>query len=395
MMQKYLEYRDDESLRFWEITVTDKSMVIRWGKLGSEGQFKEQLCKTNKVALIEAEKLSTEKILKGYVSPEDQLFCALNKNVPNEFKKLRLIWDKLNQKLERLFGKDDWHRGSKSFETLTGLMFCSKWGWTPRGKTVNFLETARFGQHAFGYMYTSNEYPWPCFNNVPYTPIIQLDLDVISDCIGVNIGSGFLQLFDCLFCSSYDRAPHYFRHIPRNKISQELLTEFPTYTPEEKKVISKHIIYPNFENTFSETSAAIQIDGFGSKFFALPAIFDFDRIIEEVDTLKNDIEDLDEKFYKKIKSYFNNFDKALAQVRNYADSHSGNYSFNASFFGLYKPIQTYFNESDITLFNFGGYRPFILGWENDGRTDMNGSASIFMRFNKKTCKWDFDFDIEH
>jgi predicted DNA-binding WGR domain protein len=394
-MQKYLEYRDDESPRFWEVSVTDKSIVIRWGKLGSEGQFKEQLCKTNKDALLEAEKLSAQKILKGYVSPEDQLFDALNKNVPSEFKKLRLIWDKLNQKLERLFGKDNWHRGSKSFETLTGLMFCSKSGWTPRGKTVSFLETDRFAQHAFGYMYTSDEYPWPSYNNVPCKPIIQLDLDVISDCIGVNIGSGFIQLFDCIFCQGYDHEPYDFRHIPRDKISQELLTEFPTYTLEEKQMISKHLIHPNFENTFSETSSAIHIDGFGSKFFALPAIHDFDRIIEEVDTLKNDIEDLDENFYKKIKSYFKQLDKALAQVRNYANSHSGSYKFNASFFSLYKPIQTYFNKSDITLFNFGGYQPLIPGWKKDGIIDMNGSAGIFMSFNKKTGKWDFYFDIEH
>jgi len=394
MMQKYLEYRDDKSSKFWEVIVIDKTLTIRWGALGNNGQFKEKLFRTNKDALLEAEKLSRQKILKGYLSPQDQLFDELQKNTPNEFKILKSIWDKINKKLGRFATENYFYENFNSYKTLTGLIFCSRWGWTPSGKTVSFLETERFGQHAFGYMYTSDEYPWPCYNNVPCTPIIQLDLDVISDCIGVNVGSGFIQLFDCMFCPGNDHEFYDFRHIPREKISQELLTEFPTFTPEEKKMISKHLRYPNFENTFSKSSSAIHIDGLGSKFFAMPP-FDshFDQMMEELDTLKNDIKDLDEKFYQTVEPYFQDLDKALAQVMNYANSHSGNYQFSASFFGLYEPIQTYFYESDITLFDLGGYRNSIPGWTDDSRTNIyaDGSGGIFMRFNKKTTRWDFYF----
>jgi len=47
----------------------------------------------------------------------------------------------------------------------------------------------------FGVPWTSEEYPWPLYNDYPAGPLVQLDLDDVSAAIGETIGSGFLQVF--------------------------------------------------------------------------------------------------------------------------------------------------------------------------------------------------------
>ena len=71
-MKIYLEYRDEKSSKFWEVTVTDPTMTTRWGKLGSDGQSKEKAYESKDEAIKEAEKLASQKVRKGYTRLEDQ-----------------------------------------------------------------------------------------------------------------------------------------------------------------------------------------------------------------------------------------------------------------------------------------------------------------------------------
>jgi len=65
-MKKHLEYKDDKSAKFWEIIVSGKSMTIRWGKVGTAGQSKEKAFGTTVEAESEADKLTSQKVKKGY-----------------------------------------------------------------------------------------------------------------------------------------------------------------------------------------------------------------------------------------------------------------------------------------------------------------------------------------
>ena len=39
-MKTYLEYKDEKSQKFWEITLDDCSYTVRYGKIGTKGQSK-------------------------------------------------------------------------------------------------------------------------------------------------------------------------------------------------------------------------------------------------------------------------------------------------------------------------------------------------------------------
>ena len=69
-MKTYLEYRDEKSSKFWEVTVTDTTMTTRWGAIGGEGQSKEKLFGSRSEATTEAERVAAQKVRKGYAPLE-------------------------------------------------------------------------------------------------------------------------------------------------------------------------------------------------------------------------------------------------------------------------------------------------------------------------------------
>lgn len=71
-MKTYLEFHDEKSSKFWEVTVKDATMITRWGKLGSDGQSKEKTFGSNDEAITEAAKIAGQKVRKGYAPLEDQ-----------------------------------------------------------------------------------------------------------------------------------------------------------------------------------------------------------------------------------------------------------------------------------------------------------------------------------
>ncbi len=62
----YLEYKDEKSNKFWEITITGNTHTVRYGKIGSEGQSKTKEFASEEEAEKDAEKLVSSKKKKGY-----------------------------------------------------------------------------------------------------------------------------------------------------------------------------------------------------------------------------------------------------------------------------------------------------------------------------------------
>jgi predicted DNA-binding WGR domain protein len=65
-MKTYLEFHDARSSKFWEVAVKGTSFVVRYGKIGTEGQSKTKDFSTKAEAAEAAEKLANSKRKKGY-----------------------------------------------------------------------------------------------------------------------------------------------------------------------------------------------------------------------------------------------------------------------------------------------------------------------------------------
>src|ERR1700685_2226742 len=61
-----LELVSGTSSKFWEIDLADRSFTARWGRIGTDGQAKQQKFKTAAEAKRAHDKLVAEKLAKGY-----------------------------------------------------------------------------------------------------------------------------------------------------------------------------------------------------------------------------------------------------------------------------------------------------------------------------------------
>jgi WD40 repeat protein len=66
-MHHYLEFTDEKSNKFWEITLDGKSFTVRYGKIGTDGQIQTKDFSSDDEAKKEAKKLLADKLKKGYV----------------------------------------------------------------------------------------------------------------------------------------------------------------------------------------------------------------------------------------------------------------------------------------------------------------------------------------
>lgn len=64
--KRYFECVEDGSSKFWEVWVEDKDLKTRWGKIGTDGCITTKTFATPEKAQLEAEKLTKEKLGKGY-----------------------------------------------------------------------------------------------------------------------------------------------------------------------------------------------------------------------------------------------------------------------------------------------------------------------------------------
>jgi predicted DNA-binding WGR domain protein len=73
MATRYFEFVGDDaqrgvtSAKFWEVSVDDTDMTVRFGKIGADGQTTIKSFDSEAAAQAEAEKLIAAKAKKGYV----------------------------------------------------------------------------------------------------------------------------------------------------------------------------------------------------------------------------------------------------------------------------------------------------------------------------------------
>ena len=57
---RYFEFSDDKSSKFWEITLADTAVTVRFGRIGAKGQSKTHTFADAASAQVEADKLVRE-----------------------------------------------------------------------------------------------------------------------------------------------------------------------------------------------------------------------------------------------------------------------------------------------------------------------------------------------
>lgn len=68
MAKRYYEFKDKASSKFWEIDTKGKTVTVRFGKIGTDGQTTVKKFATPKEATAHARKVTAEKVKKGYKS---------------------------------------------------------------------------------------------------------------------------------------------------------------------------------------------------------------------------------------------------------------------------------------------------------------------------------------
>lgn len=69
-MNRYFEFVGGSSSKFWEVTVSDCDVTVRYGRLGTSGQIQTKTLDDAPAAQKHAEKLIGQKLEKGYVEKQ-------------------------------------------------------------------------------------------------------------------------------------------------------------------------------------------------------------------------------------------------------------------------------------------------------------------------------------
>ena len=125
-----------------------------------------------------------------------------------------------------------------------------------------------------GEMFNSEKYPWPETKSYPDVPLVQLELDAITETTGINVGAGFLQVWRPLgFRTKGERsAALKLRVIPR-----DLVTRQRTHEPAPAKYVELSA-HPDYSWRFSRSRGPKAVKGWKRFGFAVPnpALLSFD-----------------------------------------------------------------------------------------------------------------------
>ena len=66
-MKRYFEFVEGSSSKFWEISVSDKTVTVRYGRIGTDGQTNVKVLADAAAATKHTDKLIAEKTGKGYI----------------------------------------------------------------------------------------------------------------------------------------------------------------------------------------------------------------------------------------------------------------------------------------------------------------------------------------
>lgn len=94
MAKRRFEYIDTKSSKFWEINTSGKKLIIRYGKIGTEGQTTLKELANPADAKAQVEKLILEKTKKGYLELDSIGSREIKKNKKNFQDVKKTAWQK-------------------------------------------------------------------------------------------------------------------------------------------------------------------------------------------------------------------------------------------------------------------------------------------------------------
>ncbi len=95
MATTYLDYVDEKSSKFWEITINGSEFTVRYGKIGTDGRLNTKSFTSEEEAQKEADKLIKSKTKKGYAAPSGG--AAIDNPEP-----IQMSWDEARAKYASL-----------------------------------------------------------------------------------------------------------------------------------------------------------------------------------------------------------------------------------------------------------------------------------------------------
>ncbi len=129
-MKKYLEYTSEKSSKFWKIEVDEKTHIISYGKIGTNGQTNTKEFTTVEAAIKEGEKLVKAKLKKGYL--------ILNQEEDSQKK----WFERLNHKIFTIYKAAILKYPIKEYKYI-------QLNWTGQGFALGLSPNPRDGYHEY------------------------------------------------------------------------------------------------------------------------------------------------------------------------------------------------------------------------------------------------------
>lgn len=324
-----------------------------------------------------------------------ELKDQLQLETPDSFLKLRMLWASIETALEKAASTSDdpeefWEEldSTRDYSQIRKGIEMSSVGFVPEGQIATFGTVDRMGHQAFGCFFTSERFPWPAIDGIPYQPKLQLNLSLLEAEIGLNFGGGLLQLFE--FSDDPGPSSEWFllRRVPREDATEDNLTPFTPFRGNIEEAPAHH--FKDFAGLLGDDSAAIDIQKFHKRTFCVPEAF----IDGEVCDFFFLLEDLDAETYEHLETEIEQFRSLIDETTDYASELESGEKY-CTLFGLHDPGVPLFyeNDGDITFFDFCSLSASINGWEDNSRFDfILGRGAIFATFDETKDEWHFGVD---
>ena len=421
-MKIYLEYKDNKSEKFWEVSVEVTVMTTRWGKINSSGQSKKKDLSTHKIACDEAKKLAEKKQRQGYKEVETEISMSSSNSSDDSVKVFDLPIIEFESINESDLARQLKNRSLKSsseyltivyelrtilektnrFKEIDSTLGClsdafgsCNSGFEVKGRAKKFLKSDPLGSHVMGLMYTSSEFPWPEANGILAIPRVQINLSQISDLIALDIGAGIVQIFDCWAQDPVDG--YIFRHIPAAQVAADKyeLTDREKFKESIRR--SEELdLQVSYKTIFSDDSKCLEITTLGKN---------LERFHEEYfeDLGDQDLVDIEEYIKSCLVNSEPHYLRSIKLITELKESFKKIGSktvkkeFNATLFGMWEPYQTSPGElSRFTLFDFGSIdSSFDEGKDpTAGEINFDGSGAIVMAWSNEEGCWEYGFESD-
>lgn len=246
------EFKDDKSSKFWEIALVDTTVTVRFGKTGTKGQNNNKVYLDEASAFNYVEKLIKEKIGKGYVEVlevnclAESITNFSEKGVTDEFKEnlnnvnpLIKMRNKLSEEigvlLEQISSEQHDHLIKiKSLIDLADDCYTLKFSEmsTDEDSWQNDEFACRTQSMIGGPFFTSEKFP----QNPALMPVVQLDLNFLSQSMDKNLGSGLFQLWYIQGRDFNDADGPIIVYIPQKDVAKDVMSKWDFHFYDEAEV---------------------------------------------------------------------------------------------------------------------------------------------------------------